>query len=258
MAQPSRTTRSIKAVAALVVGLAFLGGATGTAAPDRTAQALGEPANLGLAKRDVVQYYRGWRDAQGHNHHSADSPWGHDTESEIDRAQSYLAARLGAGVDRPAIVLDIDDTSEITYGWQADNDFGFDRARQQAAIEQGVFEVIEPTLDLARWADERGVRVYFITGRRDTLAGPSVRNLEHHGYPVAADRVYFKPTSNPAPYLTCGLSCRVGEFKDLTRAHIQDDLGDTIVLNVGDQHSDFDGGHAEREVKLPNPMYHVA
>ncbi|NUT51702.1 MAG: acid phosphatase [Saccharothrix sp.] len=258
MAQSSRTNRSIRALVALAVGLALLGGATSTAAPARTAEGSSEPANLGLVKTAVRDYYRDWKDEEGHHHHSDDSPWAHDTEAEIAQARDYLEARLAEGVEDPAIVLDMDDTSEITFGWAADNDFGFDFAKQQTAIEDGVFEVIAPTLALARWADEHGVRVYFITGRRDTLADPSVRNLERHGYPVDAGRTFFKPTADPAPYLTCGVECSTGEFKNLTRAHIQEELGDTIVLNVGDQYSDFAGGNAEKDVKLPNPMYYVA
>jgi hypothetical protein len=30
-----------------------------------------------------------------------------------------------------------------------------------------------------------------------------------------------------------------------------------VVVNLGDQMSDLDGGHAERMYKLPNPFYFV-
>jgi hypothetical protein len=30
------------------------------------------------------------------------------------------------------------------------------------------------------------------------------------------------------------------------------------VVNMGDQESDLDGGHADRAFKLPNPFYFVA
>ena len=30
-----------------------------------------------------------------------------------------------------------------------------------------------------------------------------------------------------------------------------------VRVNLGDQRSDFDGGHALRSIKLPNPMYRI-
>jgi hypothetical protein len=30
------------------------------------------------------------------------------------------------------------------------------------------------------------------------------------------------------------------------------------VVNLGDQESDLDGGHAERAFKLPNPFYFIS
>ena len=33
------------------------------------------------------------------------------------------------------------------------------------------------------------------------------------------------------------------------------EAGYTIVLSMGDQQSDLDGGYAERTFKLPNPVY---
>ena len=33
--------------------------------------------------------------------------------------------------------------------------------------------------------------------------------------------------------------------------------GFTIVVNVGDQDSDLEGGYAERTFKLPNPFYYI-
>ena len=47
------------------------------------------------------------------------------------------------------------------------------------------------------------------------------------------------------------------EYKSKTRAHIEDDLGYTIVANYGDQFSDLTGGYADRAVKLPNPTYYL-
>lgn len=258
MARPMRASSAVKSVLAAVVGLTLVSGSSSAAQQDPTGRPAGEPANLGQAKLDVKTYYKGYRDAAGKNHPSPDSPWARDTQEQVDRARAYLEARLRTGVPNPAIALDIDDTAETTYGVKADNDFGYDPARQHAAVENGTFEVIQPTLELTRWADAHGVKVYFISGRLDTAAEQSVRNLRKHGYPARLDRILLQPSTNPPHYLApCGLKCPVDQFKALARAHVQDTLGDTIVLNIGDQYSDLRGGHAEKHIKLPNPMYHI-
>ena len=50
--------------------------------------------------------------------------------------------------------------------------------------------------------------------------------------------------------------CTTVEYKAGTRAHIEK-LGYTIVGNFGDQFSDLQGGHAQHNVKLPNPTYYL-
>jgi acid phosphatase len=44
------------------------------------------------------------------------------------------------------------------------------------------------------------------------------------------------------------------EFKTPERKKLVDQ-GYTIVINLGDQMSDLDGGYAERTYHLPNPVY---
>lgn len=44
------------------------------------------------------------------------------------------------------------------------------------------------------------------------------------------------------------------EFKSGTRRHLES-LGNTVLGNFGDQVSDLEGGHSERNYKLPNPMF---
>jgi predicted secreted acid phosphatase len=46
------------------------------------------------------------------------------------------------------------------------------------------------------------------------------------------------------------------DFKAPTRREIVEQ-GYTIVLNMGDQLSDLEGGYAERTFKLPNPFYWI-
>ncbi|WP_306992928.1 HAD family acid phosphatase [Amycolatopsis thermophila] len=241
----------VKLAAAAAIGATIAGGTTAVA----TSGGSHEPANLGQVKLDVQAYYGNWVDESGKHHESDDSRWAADVRRQVDGAQRYLATRLQQGVRNPAIVLDIDDTSEVTYGWEADNDFGFDPVKQEKAIDDGAFPAIKPTLALANWAAQHGVRVYFLTGRKEHQGPASLKNLANEGYPAPA-AAFFKPETTPPDYLPCGLTCTTVQYKSGTRAHIEAG-GATIVLNLGDQFSDLSGGHAERPVKLPNPMYYL-
>ncbi|GHF21449.1 hypothetical protein GCM10017786_64290 [Amycolatopsis deserti] len=241
----------VKLAAAAAIGATVAGGTTALA----TSGGTHEPDNLGQVKLDVKAYYGDQVDAAGKHHESADSQWAADVRRQVERAQQYLAIRLQQGVRDPAIVLDIDDTSEVTYGWEADNDFGFDPVKQEKAINDGAFPAIRPTRELANWAAQHGVDVYFLTGRKEHQGPASLKNLANEGYPAPA-AAFFKPETTAPDYLPCGLTCTTVQYKSGTRAHIES-TGATIVLNLGDQYSDLDGGHAERPVKLPNPMYYL-
>ncbi|MCA1190627.1 MULTISPECIES: HAD family acid phosphatase [unclassified Saccharopolyspora] len=246
-----RRTGLAKLGAAAAIGATLAGGVTAVASESAGT----EPANLGRAKLAVQDYYGDRVDSDGNHHATEGSAWDRQVDEAVAHAEGYLRQRLAEGVPNPAIVLDVDDTSELTYGWEADNDFGFDEEKQREAIDDAEFEPIRQTRALANWAAEHGVRVYFLTGRGDDLQKASLRNLADEGFPEPAG-AFFKPTTEAPEHLPCGLDCSTVEYKSATRAHIES-LGSTIVLNLGDQHSDLQGGHAEKPVKLPNPMYYL-
>jgi predicted secreted acid phosphatase len=248
----SRWSGLVKLAAAAAVGATIAGGATALAGSDDATNARShEPANIGQVKLDVKAYYGDYLDA-GKHHYSDTSRFVTDTKRQVDTAKRYLQQRLGR-VGNPAIVLDVDDTSEITYGWEADNDFGFDPVKQQQAIDNGTFVANKPVLELANWAAQHGVKVFFLTGRNEFQGPQSLKNLANEGYPAPAG-AFFKPKTTAPDYLPCGLTCTTVQYKSGTRAHIEA-TGAHIVLNLGDQFSDLEGGYAERPVKLPNPMY---
>jgi acid phosphatase len=126
-----------------------------------------------------------------------------DTARQIRRARRFLRRHLDDR--RPAIVLDIDDTSLSNYACLKAVDFD----RGAAACSD--LPAIPHTLRMYRYARRHGVKVFFITGRREHARADTRANLRAEGY--------------------------------------------RIVVNVGDQRSDLDGGRALRRIRLPNPMY---
>ncbi|GAA0525848.1 acid phosphatase [Saccharopolyspora subtropica] len=233
MSRSTPTHRASTAAALALVGAL----ASGCAAAQGAGGASGEPRpNLSDLKQSIVEYHDSGR-------------WDADIARIDEQARRYLAHRLQQGVPKPAVVLDIDETSLSTYDYEVANDFGYDKAEFDEFVLGRKPTAIGATRDLVRFADEHGVAVFFVTGRRDTaqMRQASAQDLREEGYPEP-DGLYLRPVGDHNP--------SVVPYKSGARADIERQ-GYRIVLNVGDQQSDLDGGHAERPVKLPNPMYEV-
>jgi predicted secreted acid phosphatase len=167
-----------------------------------------------------------------------------DWDADIDRVIRHARRQIirHRNDDRPAIVLDIDDTSLSQYECLKAVDF--DRAAGHCG-ERDDLPAVPQTRELYRFARRQHLSVFFITGRREVSRAHTRRNLRAAGYGGKL-RVRLRP-NRERPGTHDGWKAR-------TRAAIEA-RGYTIVANVGDQRSDLDGGHALRRFKLPNPMY---
>lgn len=178
-----------------------------------------------------------------------------DIAAVTEQARAYLEARVPRG-GKLAIVLDVDETALSNLPSLRANDYGFivpgpcDLPRGPcglgAWIRMAQADPIKPVLILARLARERGVAVFFLTGRPERWRAVTEDNLRRAGYEWTA--LILKPddlTTNSA-----------ADFKAPERKKLVDQ-GYTIIANIGDQLSDLDGGFAERTYKLPNPFYFI-
>jgi hypothetical protein len=143
----------------------------------------------------------------------------------------------------PAVVLDIDDTSLSNYAEL--NAVDFDSSGLVTALLEADSPAIQPTLSIYRDAVQRDVSVFFITGRP-----PGTRTLTESNLGLAGYEQPYELSMKPTDGITT-LAFKSGE-----RARIEDE-GFTILVNVGDQDSDLNGGHAKRAFKIPNPMYFI-
>jgi predicted secreted acid phosphatase len=175
--------------------------------------------------------------------------WTRDTVPQLRRARQALLSglkHLRPG-KRAAIVLDIDDTSLSQYRCRKPGSLPFDDGVQgiQCVLSGALTPIVE-TRALYRLALRRGVKVFFITGRIPTMRSATLKNLREAGY-SRFQQLYFRPASDlAAPSV---VPFKSGKRKLITQAGYQ------ILVNVGDQESDLDGGYARRAFKLPNPMY---
>ena len=161
-------------------------------------------------------------------------------------AQRFIDQRVAAGVKKPAVVFDIDDTALLTEGYEIEHDFGYDPDSWNAYALKPGFPAIAPILALSKYANAKGAAVFFITGRRVAQTDFTTKSLTDAGYTFV--HAYLRPADDHAP--------SVVPFKSGTRALIERD-GYTVLFSIGDQWSDLDGGHAERIYKVPNPMYFI-
>jgi predicted secreted acid phosphatase len=173
----------------------------------------------------------------------------------VDSARTWLERRSRT-VGKPAIVLDIDETSLSNWtayrlnGWGRVVAGGCDLQQGPCGLRAwqalGKSQALDPTRELAQRARELGVAVFFISGRPPNLREATERNLREQGYQWT--RVILLPQG--AKFKSAV------DFKAPERRRIADQ-GYTIILSMGDQESDLAGGFAERTFKLPNPVYYL-
>ncbi|AWK10837.1 hypothetical protein DDQ41_20165 [Streptomyces spongiicola] len=153
--------------------------------------------------------------------------WRRDVTAALADARPYVEQRTaGASGERLAMVLDIDNTSLET-------DFHYFWEYPTPAVGQ--------VLDLVRYADSRGVDIFFVTARPGIIETLTSYNLRKAGFPVDGLHVRGLPD----------LFDEVSAYKTGKRKEIEA-KGYTIIANVGNRSSDLAGGHAERTFKLPD------
>jgi predicted secreted acid phosphatase len=202
------------------------------------------PGNLGELKTALIEYQRSGQYLQ-------------EIEAVDSQAKAYLASRA-AHVSKPALVLDIDETSLSNWREIMANDFGYipggkcdDLPKGPCGVHEwelkGEADAIAPTLDLFRSATAANVAVFFITGRDESERRATESNLKAAGF-IGWKRVILRPAGSKTP--------SAADYKAPERGKIEAE-GYSIVANVGDQPSDLAGGHAERTFLLPNPFYRI-
>jgi predicted secreted acid phosphatase len=152
--------------------------------------------------------------------------WQKDCQAVMDQALPYLKQRIAATKpgEKQAIVFDIDNTTLET-------DFGF--SYPQPANK--------PVLAVAKYAQEHGVSLYFVTARPGIIASVTDYNLDHVGYEVSG--LYVRGFTD--------LFKDVAAYKTAQRVDIES-KGYTIIANIGNSATDLSGGHAEKAYKLPD------
>jgi hypothetical protein len=187
------------------------------------------------------------------------SGYDYDIKLVLDDALGYVLGRADK-VTRPAVVLDIDETSLTNWPSIDADDFGFIGGGEcplrptlpcgfSEWINKAKAKAIGPTLNFYNAVHEKHVAVFFVTGRHQSQRGVTIRNLHRAGFDDWAG-LMTRPDDDKATTIV--------PFKSGERAKIESGAKPyTIIATIGDQQSDLDGGHAECGFKVPNPFYFI-
>ncbi|MCU7826385.1 HAD family acid phosphatase [Kitasatospora sp. DSM 101779] len=250
-----------KTLATLAVGVVVGGAVAGggfAVADTKAPRSDRQITNMTDEVNDIKAYYGDTVDAQGEHWASPTSNYAKQVAGIEKDAKQYLQghARHDKG-KKKAIVLDVDDTSLSTYNYELETTFVYTPASNAQYIATKTMPAVFGMNTLAKWAEQQGYTVFFVTGRPEAQRSYTAANLAAVGFPTAdASHLYLKNKENPPAYLACGKTCTTIEYKSGTRAHIES-LGYQIVANFGDQYSDLSGGHSGKTYKIPNPMYYL-
>jgi predicted secreted acid phosphatase len=199
--------------------------------------------NLGTIKDLLLDYHQKYYDM--------------DLAAVFESAQRYVEQNADK-VKKPALVLDIDETSLTNWPNLLADDFGFVADGTCDALPAGPCgfnqwilkssaKAIEPARKLFNAARAKGVAVIFITARPHKQRDPTILNLDHAGFEGWTE-LRTRPDRDDLP--------TVQEFKTAERTKVEAE-GYTIIANVGDQMSDIDGEHSGCRFKVPNPFYFI-
>jgi predicted secreted acid phosphatase len=199
-----------------------------------------EPRNLSTLKDEIRTYVGSGEYDQAVVEVAARARQWLESRARIEPRQDARSA----GGRRLAIVMDLDETLFRNESIILAHDFAYDRAAWDAWVAAAAAPALEPVREIYRTARRLGVDVIFLTGRRERERPATERNLQAIECGEYA-RLICLPDAAQA---------ESGEFKREERRKLAAE-GYVIIANIGDQLSDFAGGGAEREFKLPNPFY---
>jgi acid phosphatase len=166
----------------------------------------------------------------------------------------------------PAVILDVDETvldNSKYQAWMVMNGKTFHPKTWGEFVNSVDSMPIPGSLEFTRYADSRGVKVFYVSNRTGDLEAATRKNLEKYGYPMGGnvDTVLLK-----AEIPEWGSS-----KKSPRRSHVGKDYRVLLVLgdNFGDFVDGYKGSLAERKalmekhgdmwgtkwIVLPNPSY---
>jgi 5'-nucleotidase (lipoprotein e(P4) family) len=141
----------------------------------------------------------------------------------------------------PAVILDIDETLLDNSGyqvWMVLNNTTFSPQTWNQFVKDEVATPIPGAVEFSKFAESKGVKVFYISNRTGEEEEATRRNMERYGFPMGGNVDTFL-MARERPDWTSAKSTR--------RAHVAKDY--RVLLNMGDNFGDFHDGYRGNEAE---------
>jgi acid phosphatase len=131
----------------------------------------------------------------------------------------------------PALILDLDETlvdNSRFQAWMVLNDTVFTPPVWTKFVNAQVSEAIPGAVDFLKFAESKGVKLFYVTNRTAEEEAGTRKNLERLGFPMGGNVDTFLMTRKKPDW---------GSAKGTRRAFVAKDY--RILLNLGDNFGDF-------------------
>lgn len=139
----------------------------------------------------------------------------------------------------PAVVLDIDETlldNSLYEVWMIKSDQSFSTKTWNAFVATQTSLPIPGAVEFTKYADSKGVKVFYITNRDATAEADTRKNMERYGFPMGG---------NVDTFLMQGEKPEWTGAKGARRAVVAASY--RVLLNMGDNFGDFDDSYRSSE-----------
>lgn len=188
-----------------------------------------EIKNLDLVKKELRQYVNS-------------GEYYSDINEQINQAVLIVSKYIG--MKNKAVIIDIDETMVSEYDFMVQYDFGWFDENLEKAQNYEHFPSFKCVVDFVNYCINSDIIVITLSSRRERHRNTVVNLLNNAGYKKISN-IALRPNEDKGT---------IQNFKTSQRKKIIED-GFDIILNIGDQPSDLDGGYAENIIKIPNPFY---
>jgi acid phosphatase len=165
----------------------------------------------------------------------------------------------------PAVVLDVDETvldNSLYQVWMLKNNQTFSTKTWNQFCADQVSKAIPGAVEFSKYADSKGVKVFYVSNRDATTEKDTRENMQKLGFPMGGNVDTFLMQNEQKDW---------GSAKSTRRAFVAKDY--RILLNMGDNFGDFDDRYRTSEAErakafdsdmaywgkqwlmLPNPTY---
>ncbi|KAJ6956648.1 acid phosphatase 1-like [Populus alba x Populus x berolinensis] len=186
-------------------------------------------------------------------HYMTSSQYTADSERAIEEVRLYLSSCCTLqGDGKDAWIFDVDDTLLSTIPFYKKHGFGGEKLNAtlfESWMKQSKAPALDHTLKFFHEIKDKGVKIFLISSRSETLRSATVENLINAGY------------HGWSSLILRGLEddfMKVQQYKSEARRALTKE-GYRIWGIIGDQWSSVEGlPGAKRTFKLPNSMYYLS